>query len=298
MQQKLYADQDYLKLKQEHPQLTPWLTLEEIKTIYPEFQTIKKIAEIEYTGASQGKGNHLKLIRQLKEIETQLIVAQQARSLPAYLLYLYYQEERSYQDIAQHILNFKNWETAKHIMEKLGIPLLTRKDSMNRKKIATARAERLLSAYENYLEHTPPQKITKNFRSPALAGIRKDTGIDQPLLSIWEANLARIFLFENLNCNYRTSKFKLTAPEKYKSFIKSNYIFFLPDFEVNNVYYDIVTNKNKEEKELKIELFKEQYPEKELIIIDVETYKKLERIYRYLINDDPRFDGWEENGHK
>lgn len=104
-------------------------------------------------------------------------------------------------------------------------------------------------------------------------GTRDDIGFY--VRSRWEANFARICIYEKREFKYEPESFQL-----------KNFRFYIPDFFVDGVYYELKGYMNKNSA-LKIEEFKNLYPEIVLKIIGPEEYSDLRKKYKNLIN-------WEE----
>jgi hypothetical protein len=104
-------------------------------------------------------------------------------------------------------------------------------------------------------------------------GIREDIGIY--VRSTWEANFVRILDLLGISWLYESKRFALIRADGSK-------MTYCPDFYVYGVYWEVKGYMRPEAAE-KIKLFKEQYPEQGLGVVDHEEYKKLEREYRDLI---------------
>lgn len=81
----------------------------------------------------------------------------------------------------------------------------------------------------------------------------------------WEHNFARILQWCQLDYNYENEKFRLSDGSVY-----------IPDFYVyaDNTYYE-VKGELRETAKKKIELFKKDYPDKQLILVDSKVYHSL-----------------------
>jgi len=108
------------------------------------------------------------------------------------------------------------------------------------------------------------------------SGIRNDIG--HYVRSHWEANYARILILLNIKYTYELHYFKILKPNG----IITSYTpdFFLP----NRKLFVEVKGKWNDESWEKFQLFKKQYPNIKIIVIDGDVYKKLIKKYRKLIN--------------
>ena len=103
-------------------------------------------------------------------------------------------------------------------------------------------------------------------------GTRKDLG--QYFRSTWEANFARIMNLLRLEYKYEEEVFKLDDNGKPMT--------YTPDFYINGCYYEIKGYWRGSDK-IKTDLFKEQYPQYSLIIIDDKEYRKLKNHFSFMI---------------
>ncbi len=109
-----------------------------------------------------------------------------------------------------------------------------------------------------------------DFQHKSKTGYRQD--IDLGFRSSWEANIARILDLKNIHWKYEEKSFSLSS----KQF--SGYYF--PDFFLeNNVIIEVKGFWN-EQSRYKVSLFRIQYPEFQLLIIDNDLYFDLQKIYR------------------
>ena len=83
--------------------------------------------------------------------------------------------------------------------------------------------------------------------------------------SSWEHNFARILQWSQLDYNYENEKFRLSDGSIY-----------IPDFYVyaDDTYYE-VKGELRESAKSKLELFKKNYPDKKLILVDNKIYHNL-----------------------
>ncbi|MDO8435925.1 MAG: DNA polymerase III subunit alpha [bacterium] len=107
-------------------------------------------------------------------------------------------------------------------------------------------------------------------------GFRKDLG--HYVRSTWEADFARILRFHNLNYKYEPETFRL---------VKGNgeIVHYTPDFyvEVKNTFYEIKGWLHDLDKE-KMQLFQEQYPQHNLVMISATKFAEFSLQYKTLIN--------------
>lgn len=98
--------------------------------------------------------------------------------------------------------------------------------------------------------------LYKNSRMGAgISGKRKDVGFKR---STWEANLARIFLYQNKKFRYEPKIFRLKG--------LSDQALFIPDFKVGDTWWETKGWLDKRSYE-KIKLFLEQHPDEKLILV-------------------------------
>lgn len=131
----------------------------------------------------------------------------------------------------------------------------------------------------------------------SIHGLRRD--VEFYAFSTWEANLARVLTYMGWTYDVRTP-FELEIPTEFQE------LYNMPDISV--FYIDFVTVSPKggiKANEImvhprknprgwvKVELFREQYPDIPLRLITGRYYEILERRYRSLIEADSRFCGWE-----
>lgn len=141
----------------------------------------------------------------------------------------------------------------------------------HRLKISKVRIEKGLSKGKNNPMYGKSPKNTKGFKS----GFRKDIG--HYVRSSWEANFARILQYLNKNYKFEPDVFELIDKDK-------NELTYRPDFKVGDKYYEVKGFWYDDAKE-KFELFKQQYPEIEIEVINNEKYKKLKNAYKDKIKE-------------
>jgi hypothetical protein len=96
-------------------------------------------------------------------------------------------------------------------------------------------------------------------------GFREDLG--HYVRSNWEANFARILIFQRKEYEYEKYSFELENGQSYT-----------PDFLVDGIFVE-VKGFLTEQSRSKIEMFRKEYPNIEFMIIDEEEYLKLKQGY-------------------
>lgn len=133
-------------------------------------------------------------------------------------------------------------------------------------------AKKLLIANQHHEENGLTHN---NFNNPwGLCGYRKD--IDKFVRSTWEANFIRILKYKNINFEYE----KRVCLNYNNAKLVYVVDFYLPKY---NIYIEI---KGKWDKTslLKTKLFKEQFKNTKLFIIDKPLYFKIEKKYKHSIS--------------
>jgi hypothetical protein len=145
------------------------------------------------------------------------------------------------------------------------------KSEEHKKNISKTRIEKGLSKGKNNPMYGKHPITTKGFKY----GKREDLN-NQFFRSTWEANFARILEYEHKSYEF----------EKYRFTIKMNNqdYTYLPDFKVDDIFYEIKGFWYDDAK-LKVEAFKQQYPNIKLIIIDFDKYNELKLKYKSLIKN-------------
>ena len=135
-----------------------------------------------------------------------------------------------------------------------------------------------MKAVKTRMQKGTLNNTTSNAYSRTKSGIRKDLG--QYFRSSWEANIARILNYENIEWMYETKRF--VFKEEINGVISYQPDFYLPE---QNKWIE-VKGWMDEKSKLRLQLFKEQYPEesKNLIIIDQDFYNALRLEFFYLSN--------------
>jgi uncharacterized C2H2 Zn-finger protein len=106
-------------------------------------------------------------------------------------------------------------------------------------------------------------------------GFREDIG--HYVRCAWEANYARILKYLNIDYEFEFKRLVLIKDDGEKTT-------YLPDFKIGDVYVEIKGRWYDDAKE-KIELFKQQYPNHKLVIIEYLTYNRLMRYYKDKIKE-------------
>lgn len=126
------------------------------------------------------------------------------------------------------------------------------------------------------------EKMIKNRSNPSIpfrgkAGIRPD--LNQYFRSTWEANMARVFNMMLIDYHFEPKTFWLKRSDG--SDISYTPDFYLPKFdkyiEVKGYWFDDAREK--------FDLFKEQYPEIRIDVIDSDKYKAYERRFKHQIEE-------------
>ena len=104
----------------------------------------------------------------------------------------------------------------------------------------------------------------------AKGGFREDIGFY--VRSNWEANYARILILENKKFEYEPQVFQLTDTCSY-----------IPDFKIDDVYIELKGYMSDVSK-MKIDLFREKYPDLKFELIGPQEYEALKSKYKDLIN--------------
>ncbi len=116
-----------------------------------------------------------------------------------------------------------------------------------------------------------------HFGKPAKHGkhsFKRDLG--HHCRSTWEANYARYLLWINKKYKYEPKTFTIRLPNE----IKGTYT---PDFLVNGNEWHEVKGWEDRNTIKKWKLFQQQYPEEKFILIDRIKYKKIEKLFKYII---------------
>lgn len=101
-------------------------------------------------------------------------------------------------------------------------------------------------------------------------GIREDIGLY--VRSRWEANFARVLLYQGKEFEYEPEAFQLASGKSY-----------VPDFKVGDVYYEVKGYLTSSARE-KMKEFCEQYSHIQLKILGPDEYNELHSVYGGLVN--------------
>jgi len=144
-----------------------------------------------------------------------------------------------------------------------------------------------LNTGKNNAMYGRPPTATKTYTK---AGVREDLG--HYVRSSWEADLARVFKYLELNYQYEPHTFELTAPNGHT-------LTYTPDFYVpsEDKYYEVKGWMDAVSAQ-KIQLFNEQYPNCELIVIDKTRFAEFQMQYSQLVKwecpEKPQNAAWAE----
>jgi len=167
----------------------------------------------------------------------------------------------------------------------------------------------------------PAYTFTKEVRELAtgsIKGHRRDIGCF--MMSCMEANVARIFMLLGEDVFYEPELFKLQIRAGHEWEYVGNEASYVPDFaDSRKIMYEVKggwkKNRDGMRAMLRICNFLEQYPDRELVLIQNEdfrgvfpnlkprfrkiiSYKELEKKYRELIDKNPLLCGWEHGTRK
>lgn len=118
------------------------------------------------------------------------------------------------------------------------------------------------------------KREAKSVYTKGIGGKRKD--IDFYVRSSWEANIARLLKFLNINFSYETKTFELENGKYH----------YRPDFKIEENYLEVKGWWDDKSKLLK-ELMKKEYPEIYIIYISEKEYKLLQEEFK------DKIKGWE-----
>jgi hypothetical protein len=143
--------------------------------------------------------------------------------------------------------------------------------------------------------HTEPESA-EGFYLTTTQGYRKD--IDYHAQSAGEANIARILKYTGREF-YPKASVVLDVPDQYRDLFKfdvtqSTVDFIVEDPKENLVAYDLIAHPQEDPVEIaKAEMFKKQYPEIPLHVINTDLYLKLKKKFEKKINSSKDLCGWE-----
>ena len=162
-------------------------------------------------------------------------------------------------------------KTQETCIKKYGVEHWTKSDK-GRIKISKIHSGRVHTKKAKFNMSKGAQKRVRennNLYTRGKGGYREDIGFY--VRSNWEANFARILILEEKDFIYEPKSFQLTSCISYT-----------PDFLVGDILYEVKGFMD-EISSLKIALFREKYPDKELKIIDGNEYNDLRNKYKSLI---------------
>lgn len=144
---------------------------------------------------------------------------------------------------------------------------------------------RAMKAVKTRLKNNIPYNTTSNAYSRTKGGIRKDLG--QYFRSSWEANIARILNYKNIEWKYESKRFYFN--DKSEGVLSYQPDFYLPQF---NKWIEVkgwMDNKSK----IRLKKFSIEYPDenKNLILIDEYFYNNIQKEFKDVIT-------YWENGSK
>lgn len=134
-----------------------------------------------------------------------------------------------------------------------------------------------MKAIETKLKNNIPYNTTSNAYSRTKGGIRKDLG--QYFRSSWEANVARILNYKNIEWEYESKRFYFN--DKSEGVLSYQPDFYLPQF---NKWIEVkgwMDNKSK----IRLKRFSIEYPDenKNLILIDEHFYNNIQKEFKDVI---------------
>lgn len=143
-----------------------------------------------------------------------------------------------------------------------------------------------MKAVKTKIKNKTTTSTTSNSYSRTKSGIRKDLG--QYFRSSWEANIARILDYENIEWQYECNRFYFK--EDIDGVISYQPDFYLPQFHKWIEVKGWMDDKSK----TRLSLFEKQYPEeyKNLILIDRKFYESLQKEFKDIITY------WEDGSKK
>lgn len=141
-----------------------------------------------------------------------------------------------------------------------------------------------MRAVQTKIENGTINNTTSNSYSRARGGKREDLN-NSYFRSAWEANIARVLNYLQINWQYELRRFYFE--DSVDGVLSYQPDFYLPEFDM----WIEVKGWMDEKSKTRLKLFKEQYPEEynKLMLIDQKRYYELECDYKFLPN-------WEGNG--
>lgn len=127
-------------------------------------------------------------------------------------------------------------------------------------------------------------QLSENDNSWAKEGFRKDLGVE--FRSSWEANVARVLNYKGIEWNYETEIYDLDLS---KTRVKMDSARYIPDFILKNGTIIEIKGFWDSRSKLKNSLFRDQYPDKNILTIDSDIYRCIAQKYKDIIPD------WEDD---
>lgn len=130
----------------------------------------------------------------------------------------------------------------------------------------------ILSEYPNIFSTFTSLGINKRIPSNK-TGYREDMG--SGFRSAWEANIARLLTYNNIEWSYETKSYRIEGKTKGS--------YYFPDFFLkNNILLEVKGFWDNDSRQ-KVMLFSEQYPDYRLMLIDSDIYFDLDNEYKAII---------------
>lgn len=121
-------------------------------------------------------------------------------------------------------------------------------------------------------------QLSENDTSWAKEGFRKDLGME--FRSSWEANIARVLNYKGISWDYETEIFDLDLS---KTRVKMDSARYIPDFILKNGLIIEIKGFWDSRSKLKNSLFRDQYPDKNILTIDNDIYRCIAQKYKEVI---------------
>ena len=129
-------------------------------------------------------------------------------------------------------------------------------------------------AHKQALRDAKTKSMHKHKNTRGKSGIRIDIG--HYVRSTWEANFARILQYLNIDYKYEKKRFLIIYPNGENHY-------YIPDFTTNNYIVEVKGYWFKDAQE-KFKLFKEQYPEIRVHIIEKVKYNQYKKKFESKVN--------------
>lgn len=140
-----------------------------------------------------------------------------------------------------------------------------------------------------------PEKL-RRYHVPSIQGSRRDIGYHA--FSCWEANVARVLMYTERPFLVKEA-FLLQVPNEYQELFpigetEVTVDFVIMDLEDRIVVHDILAHPAEDPIGCtKLELLRTQYPTLDVRPITPKIYREMQKQFRTIIDNDPRFCGWE-----